>query len=85
MYYIIYLGGEKMRILIIEDEYNLADVIQSSLKKQNYEVDIIQDGMDGYYEALSNVYDLIILDVMLPRMNGFDILKKIREEDVLLH
>ena len=41
--------------------------------------------MDGYYEALSNLYDLIILDVMLPRMNGFDILKRLREEDVLLH
>ena len=71
-----------MRILIIEDEYNLADVISESLKKNKYQVDIRTDGEEGYYDALTGIYDLIILDVMLPHMNGFDILKKLREENI---
>lgn len=71
-----------MRVLIIEDEYNLADVIATSLKKENYLVDIETDGEEGLYKALNGVYNLIILDVMLPSMNGFEILKEIRENDV---
>lgn len=71
-----------MRILIIEDEYNLADVIASKLKKNKYLVDICTDGIEGNYNALSNIYDLIILDVMLPNMNGFEILKNIRKNEI---
>ena len=71
-----------MRILIIEDEFNLADVISDSLKKNKYQVDIRTDGEEGYFDALTGIYDLIILDVMLPHMNGFDILKGLREENV---
>lgn len=65
-----------MRILIVEDEFSLADIIASRLKKEKYMVDVVDDGEEGLYYALSGVYDLIILDVMLPKMNGFDILKK---------
>jgi len=71
-----------MRILIIEDEFNLADVISDKLKKEKYLVDIRTDGEEGYFDALSGIYDLIILDVMLPHMNGFEILKKLREEKI---
>lgn len=71
-----------MRILVVEDEFSLADVISESLKKEKYLVDIETDGESGYYSASTGIYDLIILDVMLPGMNGFDILKKIREEKV---
>lgn len=71
-----------MRILIIEDEYSLADVVASRLKKEKYMVDICTDGEEGLYKATTNTYDLIILDVMLPHMNGFDILKSIRKEEV---
>ena len=71
-----------MRVLIIEDEYNLADVISESLKKNKYQVDIRTDGEEGYYDALTGIYDLIILDVMLPHMNGFDILKELREQEI---
>ena len=60
-----------MRILIVEDEYNLADAISSKLKKEKYVVDILTDGEEGLYHALTNIYDLIILDVMLPNKNGF--------------
>ena len=71
-----------MRILIIEDEYNLADVIATRLKKENYKVDIETDGEEGFYTALNGTYDLLILDVMLPHMNGFEILKEIRENEL---
>lgn len=71
-----------MRILIVEDEYNLADVIASRLEKEKYLVDISTDGEDGYYKAVSNIYDLIILDVMLPNKDGFDILHHIREKGI---
>ena len=71
-----------MKILIIEDEYNLADAISAMLKAQNYMVDIRTDGEEGLYEALTDIYDLIILDVMLPNKNGFEILKEIKQEKI---
>ena len=71
-----------MRILVVEDEYKLADLIASRLKKEKYEVDVSLDGEDGLYNAESGIYDLIILDVMLPKMNGFEILSEIREEGI---
>lgn len=71
-----------MHILIIEDEYALAELIKEKLTKEGYIVDIETDGKEGYYNALSGLYDLIILDVMLPSMNGFEILKKLREEEI---
>lgn len=71
-----------MRILIIEDELSLADVIATRLKKEKYLVDIATDGLEGFYNAKENIYDLIILDVMLPNMDGFTILKELRKEEV---
>ena len=71
-----------MKILIIEDEYNLADAISSMLKSEKYLVDINTNGIDGLNNAISGIYDLIILDVMLPGLNGFEILKMLREEKV---
>lgn len=71
-----------MRILIIEDEFNLADVIASRLKKEKYMVDISCDGEQGLDNSLTNIYDLIILDVMLPKINGFEILNEIRKREV---
>lgn len=69
-----------MRILIIEDEQSLAEVIKERLLKEKYLVDIETNGEDGYYSASTSIYDLIILDVMLPGMNGFEILRRLREE-----
>ncbi len=71
-----------MRILIVEDEYKLADLIKERLKKEKYLVDIALTGSKGLDMALSGLYNLIILDVMLPEMDGFEILKVIREEEV---
>lgn len=63
-----------IKILIIEDEYNLAAAISSVLSTQNYITTINTDGEVGLNNALSGIYDLIILDVMLPHVNGFEIL-----------
>lgn len=71
-----------MRLLIIEDEFNLADAIASKLKSEKFLVDIATDGEEGLYKALTNAYDLIILDVMLPHKNGFEILKMLREKEI---
>lgn len=71
-----------MKVLIIKDEYNLADVIKERLEKEKLTVDIVEDGEEGYYYASTNTYDLIILDVMLPNMSGFQILNKLRTDNI---
>jgi len=71
-----------MKILIIEDEYSLADAMAEALKKENFETKIITNGIDGEDEALTNIYDLIILDVMLPKKNGFEILKVLHKNKI---
>ena len=70
-----------MKILVIEDEYSLADAISEILKKENFSVNIVTNGEDGENEALTNVYDLILLDIMLPKKNGFEILTTLREQN----
>ena len=68
------------RILIIEDEHSIQRMIEYDLKQLNYEVDSASDGFEGYKKASSTIYDVILLDVMLPNMNGMDICKKLRQE-----
>lgn len=69
-----------MRILIVEDEIHLAEALSQILKKNNYTIDTAYDGESGLDNALSNIYDLIILDIMLPKLDGISILKNIRGE-----
>lgn len=69
-----------MNILVIEDELNLAETLEQILINNSYKVDIATDGLMGLDYALSDNYDLILLDVMMPKMNGFEVLKKIRDE-----
>ena len=71
-----------MRILVIEDEKNLNDIIVKRLKVEHYGVDACYDGAEGLDYILATEYDAIILDVMLPKINGFEILKKIREKKI---
>lgn len=71
-----------MKILIIEDEYSLADAIAETLKKENFSCKIVTDGEEGENEALTDVYDLILLDIMLPSKNGFKILNNLRQENI---
>ncbi|MDD3223290.1 MAG: response regulator transcription factor [Clostridium sp.] len=71
-----------MRILLVEDELHLAEALAQILKKNNYAVDIDNDGEKGLDDALSNIYDTILLDIMLPKMDGLSILKNIRKEGI---
>ena len=71
-----------MRILVVEDEYSLADAMGEALKRENYMVDISYEGNSALDIALSRIYDIIILDLMLPNLNGLEILKYIREEKI---
>lgn len=74
-----------MKLLVVEDEYSLADAIYESLRRENYMADICYEGNSGLDMALSGIYDIIILDLMLPNLNGLEILKAIREEKIFSH
>lgn len=71
-----------MRILLIEDEKYMAEAVAQVLRKNNYSVDLAHDGEYGLDCALSAIYDIIILDIMLPKMNGLDVLKAIRRKKI---
>ena len=71
-----------MRILVVEDEKSLALVIKARLEKEKYMVDIATDGEDGLYNVMTNAYDLVILDVMLPYVDGFTILSKAKKNNI---
>lgn len=71
-----------MRILIVEDEQTLAELVANRLKKEKYTVDMSFDGEEGLYNALLGIYDLIILDIMLPKVNGIDILREIKNNNI---
>lgn len=71
-----------MRILLVEDEKMLSDVISRGLKAKGYAVDTAYDGEEALFEYEVNEYDLIVLDLNLPRIDGIEVLHKIREKDV---
>lgn len=69
-----------MRVLIVEDEVRLAEALGQIMAEQKYAVDLVHDGGDGLAYALSGLYDVIVLDVMLPRKNGFEIVREMRRQ-----
>ncbi len=71
-----------MRLLLVEDEKQLSEALQQILIKNKYSVDAVYSGDDGLDYALTDVYDVIILDIMLPKLSGLDILRKIRSEKI---
>ena len=71
-----------MRLLIVEDEVRLADTLRQLLNRQGYTADVYYDGVSGLDNATTGIYDLMVLDVMLPGMNGFQVVKKLREAGV---
>lgn len=71
-----------MRILLVEDEKRMAQALCQILRLENYEVDHCADGISGLVAIETDLYDIIILDVMLPKMNGFDIAKKTRQKGI---
>lgn len=71
-----------MRLLIVEDEVRLADTLRQLLYRQGYTADVCHDGVSGLDNALTGIYDLVVLDVMLPGMNGFQVAQKLRAANV---
>ena len=71
-----------MRLLLIEDEEGFAEALCASLKMEHYITDWAKDGEEGLNLGLSGVYDAIILDIMLPKMNGLTVLRKLRQQDI---
>jgi DNA-binding response OmpR family regulator len=71
-----------MKILVIEDQQDIADLVALHLRDLGHEVNCVHDGQDGLTAALDASHDLIVLDVMLPRMNGLEILKTLRKESI---
>ncbi|MBQ8961329.1 MAG: response regulator transcription factor [Ruminococcus sp.] len=71
-----------MKLLVVEDEVQLADALSEILKRNMYSVDTAYNGIDGLDNALTGVYDCIILDIMLPGMNGLEVLSNLRAEKI---
>lgn len=67
-----------MRILIVEDEKQLSDVLAEILATQKYTVDVVNNGQDGLDYGMTDIYDVILLDIMLPKLSGIEVLKALR-------
>jgi DNA-binding response OmpR family regulator len=74
----INLLTNNMRILAVEDDRQIADFLKTNLKKENYSVDLAEDGEKGLFLALTNEYDLIILDIGLPKKDGYEVCRELR-------
>jgi two-component system copper resistance phosphate regulon response regulator CusR len=70
---------KKMKILLVEDEQKTGDYLKQGLSEAGFVVDLVRDGFDGVHQALTDDYDLIVLDVMLPKLNGWQVLHRIRQ------
>ena len=73
---------EKKRILIIDDDPEIRDLLEFDISSSGYHTDTAADGMEGLNKVLNNKYDLVLLDVMMPKMNGFEVCKNIRQAKI---
>ena len=71
-----------MKILLVEDEKRLAQTVKEGLVAEGFVVDIISDGISGLWAATEYSYDVIVLDIMLPGLNGYDVLKQLRQKGI---
>ncbi len=71
-----------MRILVVEDEVSLAELIKEGLEDEGYSVDVAYDGEEGFDLAANEPYDVVVLDIMLPKKDGFEIVRDLRNEGV---
>jgi two-component system, OmpR family, copper resistance phosphate regulon response regulator CusR len=72
-----------MRILLVEDDKKISDAIYRGLSERHYSVDVAFDGEEGDYLAKTNDYDLVILDILLPKMNGWEVCRSIRQDKIM--
>ena len=71
-----------MQILLVEDDVPLAEAVQTILQNNDYQVDVVHDGADGLAYAETGNYDVVVLDVMLPKLNGFEVVSQLRAKKV---
>lgn len=71
-----------MRVLVVEDDLRLAGVLSSGLVAEGFDVDVVHDGADGYWQAREGAHDVIVLDVLLPSLNGYAVAERLRRERV---
>lgn len=71
-----------MQVLIVEDDKRLADALCAILRDNKYQVDVVHDGVDGLAYAAYDIYDVIVLDVMLPKMDGFQVVAELRRQKI---
>jgi len=71
-----------MKVLIVDDEKRLADAVAQNLRRQNFDTDVAYDGEEGLYNALTGIYDAILLDIMMPKKDGLTVLAELRGEGV---
>ncbi|MCD8348246.1 MAG: response regulator transcription factor [Lachnospiraceae bacterium] len=71
-----------MKLLLIEDERRMAEAVAEVLRQENYDVDVCYDGESGLDAILSGIYDAVILDVMLPKLDGFSVIRQVRQENI---
>ncbi len=71
-----------MKVLLVEDEHRLAGVVKEGLAAEGFVVDVVSDGITGLWAATENAYDAIVLDIMIPGINGYDVLKQLRSRKV---
>jgi len=72
----------KMRVLVVEDEESLAEVVRRGLASDGFVVDVMHNGEDGLWAATENAYDVIVLDIMLPKLNGYKVVEQLRQRGV---
>ena len=71
-----------MRLLLVEDEIQLSEALNQILSKNKYVVDAVYNGEDGLDYGLTDIYDVIVLDIMLPKLNGLEVLRRLRKENI---
>jgi len=71
-----------MKVLIVDDEKRLAEAVAQNLRRKNFDTDVSYNGEDGLYNALSGVYDVILLDIMMPKKDGLSVLAEMRAEGI---
>src|SRR3954451_2573696 len=74
--------GMTVRVLVVEDEVSLAEVLRRGLTREGFVVDVMNEGQDGLWAASETGYDVIVLDIMLPGLDGYQVITRLREAGV---
>ncbi|MCK5475668.1 MAG: response regulator [Candidatus Pacebacteria bacterium] len=76
-------NNEKIKVFIIEDDIYISDMYKIKLEADNYEVNVASDGIEGMKRLEKDIPDVILLDIVMPKIDGFSVLKMIKENDIL--